>query len=628
MLKFGIGMLLAALPWCAFAQPRELTTADAEAFLDGLLPLQLERDDIAGAVVAIVKDGRVLLAKGYGYANVAGKTPVSPDSTLFRPGSISKLFVWTSVMQQVEQGKLDLDRDVNDYLDFRIPAPFGKPLTLRHIMTHTSGFEETVRELFVSNEQRLMPLDVYLKTHLPKQIFAPGTTPAYSNYATSLAGYIVQRISGEPFEQYIERHIFQPLGMTRCTFRQPLAEALVPLMSAGYKVASAPAKTFEFVAAVPAGSSSVNATGMTRFMLAHLNGGEFEGARILKPETIRLMHARQFGLHPQMNAMALGFYEESRNGHRVIGHGGDTGWFHSDLHLVPDLGLGFFVSYNSAGQSAVAPRQVLWQKFFDRYWPPAALAPPLASSRTSAEAVAGHYLASRRAETTVVSLLNAVSQQEVNANSDGTLSFDGARKPSGAARKFREVAPMLFEDEEGTSRLAFKKSASGQWTAATSFPAIMLEHSSGARNQTFNLLLLAFAGIVLVPTLLLWPVAALARWHYGQRLGTVGYEPTRWAGRLAALCYLLALLAIAYIGFRAQDIGLLGPPLDPALRIAQVFALVGVLLTLVALFHAFRTVRKPVWWWTRVHECLMAAGLLAISWFVIYWRLLTPSLRY
>src|SRR5919201_5204733 len=222
----------------------EMTEADVSAFLDGLVPLQLERNDIAGAVVAVVKDGKVLFAKGYGYADVASKKSVSPEDTLFRPGSISKLFTWTAVMQLVEQGKLDLDRDVNDYLDFKIPATYPKPITLRNVMTHTPGFEETVQELFVKDAKDLKPVGEYLKEHLPARIFPPGTTPAYSNYATCMAGYIVQRVSGQDYFDYIDEHILKPLNMSHSTFRQPLPDALKPLMSHGYEVASQPAKDF------------------------------------------------------------------------------------------------------------------------------------------------------------------------------------------------------------------------------------------------------------------------------------------------------------------------------------------------------------------------------------------------
>ncbi len=232
----------------------QLTKEDLEAFFDGFLPIQLQRDDIAGAVVLVVKDGKVLFAKGYGYADVKSKKPVTVDATLFRPGSISKTFTWTAVMQLVEQGKLDLNRDVNDYLDFKIPATFGKPITMKDLMTHTPGFEETLKDLFVAKAADMRPLQEYVSTHLPKEIFPPGTTPAYSNYGATLAGYIVQRVSGMPFDDYIDKNILTPLGMHHTTFRQPLPDDLKPLMSQGYNKASQPAKDFEFVQAWPAGS--------------------------------------------------------------------------------------------------------------------------------------------------------------------------------------------------------------------------------------------------------------------------------------------------------------------------------------------------------------------------------------
>ena len=191
----------------------QLTRADVQAWLDGFLPYALQRGDVPGAVVTVVKDGEVLFKKGYGYADLKRKKPVDPDLTLFRPGSVSKLFTWTAVMQLVEQGKLDLDKDVNTYLDFKIPSAFGKPITLRNAMTHTPGFEEVGRNLFSDDTTKVQPNGDWLKSWTPTRIYPPGTVPAYSNYATAMAGYIVQRVSGEPFEQYIEHHIFQPLGM-------------------------------------------------------------------------------------------------------------------------------------------------------------------------------------------------------------------------------------------------------------------------------------------------------------------------------------------------------------------------------------------------------------------------------
>ncbi len=228
----------AAVPAPAAASaPATLTATDAEAWLDGYMPYALKRGGVAGAVVVVVKDGQVLVEKGYGVSDTKTGAPVDPKKTLFRPGSVSKLFTWTAVMQQVEAGKIDLDADVNKYLDFKIPPRDGKPVTMRNIMTHTTGFEETSKGLIVLEPKNLPTLEHELKKWVPTRVFAPGTTPAYSNYGAALAGYIVQRVSGEDFDAYVENHIFKPLGMANATFRQPLPASLAPQMSKGYNSA-------------------------------------------------------------------------------------------------------------------------------------------------------------------------------------------------------------------------------------------------------------------------------------------------------------------------------------------------------------------------------------------------------
>src|SRR5579863_3775796 len=195
-----------APPAPAPAEGPQLNAADVGAWLDGFMPYALRSADIAGAVVVVVKDDKVLVEKGYGYADVASRRPFDPDTSLVRPASISKLFTWTAVMQLVEAGKLDLDADVNRYLDFRIPPKDGKPVTLRELMTHTAGFEEMGKVLYAPDAAHLTPLAELVRTRLPKRIFPPGEVVAYSNYGAGLAGYIVQRVSGEPYESYIERH--------------------------------------------------------------------------------------------------------------------------------------------------------------------------------------------------------------------------------------------------------------------------------------------------------------------------------------------------------------------------------------------------------------------------------------
>ena len=231
--------------------------------------------------------------------------------TLFRPGSISKLFTWTAVMQQVERGKLDLDADVNPYLDFKIPpGPDGEPVTLRNIMTHTPGFEEAVKELITEDPDRLVPLDEAVRRWTPNRIFKAGTMPAYSNYATALAGHIVERVSGLGFDDYLDQNIFQPLGMAHSSFRQPLPKGLEAAMSKGYDSDSGKPKGYELISLAPAGSLAATGSDMARFMIAHLQNGALGDQRILSEETAKQMHGTPLTIIPGLNRMLLGLLRD------------------------------------------------------------------------------------------------------------------------------------------------------------------------------------------------------------------------------------------------------------------------------------------------------------------------------
>ena len=438
-------MGLVVLLWSGGCRAADLTESDVGPWLDGFMNYAINTADIAGGVVVVVRNGEVLLERGYGLRDVARRLPMDPKSTLVRPGSISKLFTWTAVMQQVEQGRLDLDVDINRYLDFRVP-----PVTLRQIMTHTSGFEESLKDLEASPPP---PLGVYLRSHLPVQIYPPGTIPAYSNYATALAGYVVVRVSGQPFEDYVDEHILRPLGMMHSSFRQPLPADLAAALSNGYLLGSDPPQPFEFFPPFPAGSLSSTADDMARFMIAHLHSG----ARILQPQAARAMHTIQRKIYPDLNGMALGFYETSRNGHRVLAHNGGTQYFHSDLHLFMDDDVGVFISLNSAGTDDSVSRihDELFHGFADRYFPAAAPAgtdAPVAADIAiqHARLISGAWENSRRSATTFMSLTGLLSPMMISANPDGTVTVP---VPAHGNIRWREVAPFVWEQVGGVERM-------------------------------------------------------------------------------------------------------------------------------------------------------------------------------
>lgn len=612
-------------------KPLELTAADAEAFIDGLLPVQIERDDIAGAVVVIVKDGQVLLSKGYGFADAEKRIPVNPDETLFRPGSVSKLFIWTSVMQLVEQGKLDLDADVNQYLDFSIPEAFGKPITLRNIMTHTPGFEETIKDLFVDSPQHLTPLRDYLTLHLPRRIFPPGEVPAYSNYATSLAGYIVQRVSDKPYAEYIEENIFGPLGMVHASFRQPLPEALAPSMSQGYLLASSGAKGFEWIEASPAGALSASGGDMARFMLAHLGDGAFGDARILESETAQTMHSRQSGRHESMNGFALGFYEESRNGLRIIGHGGDTLYFHSALHLIPEKGIGLFVSFNSAGRDG-SPRQPLWEKFLDRYFPFDIDQHGDINSAADAQVIAGSYLPSRRNESAFFYAAAVIGQVKAIPKPDGMLVLDGINGTDGQPTQWVRTGPLAYREEHGQQHILFQRTPDGEVTLLMSaVPMIVFQKSAVYEGRSLAMILAASSLGVFASALVLWPVVALVRRHYRERLRWAASEKRlhSWVRIVFAFNLFFAAGLALTVSRGLQDIGKLNSGLDTWLRLLQVIGWLGLAGTIVVLYAAFRSWKS--WeqrWGAKLGATICAAAALAWVWFVYVSNVLAFSLKY
>src|SRR5215472_9957441 len=619
-------------PGAALGQ--ELSEADLSAFLDGLIPQQIEKGDIAGAVVAVVKDGKVLFEKGYGYSDTEKKTPVSPQDTLFRPGSISKTFTWTAVMQQVEQGKLNLDADVNQYLDFKVPATFGKPTTLRDIMTHRSGLEETIKDLFVGSEKDLMPMAKYLPAHLPAQIFPPGTTPAYSNYATTVAAYMVQRVSGQPFDDYVDEHFFKPLNMTRATFRQPLPEALKPYMSAGYNLGSGKPKPFEWVEVAPAGSLSASSESMAHWMIMHLQNGRYGDAQILKPETAIQMHARQEGWPAGMDAMCLGFYEQNLNGHRVISHGGDTELFHSDLFLILDSNVGLFVSYNSAGRPDHGDaRGDLYIKFMDRYFPAAPEKETvLATAKEDAQSVAGPYQISRRFETNILALTTVLGQAKIVADpKDNTIFLDGLfKKENGQPRHFQEIAPLLFKSVDGPEKLAFVKDKDGLRIGYLDYPFMVLQEVDSALDkQAFNYVVMCLGIGVVVLTLLFWPVSAILRKHYKQSLmlDPAARKWRRWA-KIVCIVDTIYLLSFLWIFTLLQKLEL-GSGGDLKLHLLQVIGILGGIGALITVIVAIKSWADSTQWvWYKIWNTLLAVGCVGFFWFLVHWHLLNFNLHY
>jgi len=612
-----------------------LTKQDFETFLDGLIPSQLQTRNIAGAVVSVVKDGHVLFQKGYGYADFEAKKPVIADQTLFRPGSISKLFTATAVMQLVEQGKLDLDRDVNDYLDFAIPKTYPEPVTLRRLLTHTAGFEETLKNLFVARESDMKPLRTYLVNQMPARIFPPGKIPSYSNYGFTLAGYIVERVSGEKFERYIDNHILKPLKMNNSTFDQPLPPQIASQMSKGYLNATKKPRDFEFVEAAPAGALSTTAADMTRFMLAFLQDGTVDGVSILKPETVRQMQTRQLELHPMICGLGLTFMEYWLNPVRVIGHGGDTVYFHSDMVLVPDAHLGYFISYNSLGKNIGGGRGEVQRAFMNRYFPNQGEVKSEVDPNTAKNdglAVSGVYDGTRRSDTTFLRLVALMDQFSVRSDKDGVLTVEENKNQRGELKKWKEIAPLVYNEVDGSERIAFRRDPSGKVTEMLPFPAIY----EGQRVQWYNdkrIINPLIGGnlLLVLLTVLLWPVAVFVRRRYQRPLfAAKGDRILYFLSRIVCLGELIFILApVVAFSQGLEHIVILGDAINPWLQALHIFGwalMAGILLLVIS---SIRFARLPGHgFWFRTHAILLAIGGIAFGLFCWQYHLLDPWLKF
>lgn len=601
----------------------ELTKSDLDTWLDGFVPYALGEADIAGAVVTVVKDGEILTERGFGFADVEKRTPVDPDRTLFRPGSISKLVTWTAVMQQVEQGRIDLDADVNQYLDFKIPDRHGEPVTMRQLMTHTAGFEEQLKSLIGHDRAAIPPYDELLKRWVPKRIFDAGETPAYSNYGTSVAGYIVERVSGEPFDDYVERHIFRPLGMNDSSFRQPLPANMRGNLATGYGRASGEPLPFEIVGPGPAGGLSSTGTDMARFMIAHLNQGELDGNRILRAETAREMHTTATDMIPGLDRMLLGFFETDINGREVIAHLGDTEGFHSSLHLFLNEDVGLYLSLNSAGEAGASNgvRMNLFTEFADRYFPatPDVRRVDPETSAEHAQMLAGNWTSSRRADSTFLSITQLIGQTSVGVNAEGELILPPDLGLTGQPARWVEVEPFIWKDLNSHQKLGAEvvDGEVTRFSLSILSAFTVFERLPWYKDASLLMPLLYASLLILLLTAVLWPVRWLVRRHYAATLGYEGRELLGYRlSRVAAWAILLALLAWGVvITLMFGDLTNLGGAFDTIVIILQLATILiffgGVGVFCWYLWQVWTGKRR---WPAKVWSVLLVSAGLVVLW--------------
>lgn len=461
-----------SVPGARLPAGQALAPVELEAFVDGWMTDAMRRENIAGATVSVVQNGQVILKKGYGFSNLNPRRAVDPDRTLFRIGSISKTFTWILLMKEIEAGRIRADAPINLYLAEKVRLPArSRDVTVRSLMEHTPGFEDrALGQLFENNPRRIRPLDLYLRQERPGRDRRPGLISSYSNYGVALAGAAVTFGKGKTFERMVEDEITVPLGMDHTTFREPrperrglpaaMPERLRGDISVGYgwRNAGFQANDYEYIGQIaPAGSASSTAGDMSRYMLMLLGDGAWNGKTIFGPRAARAFRSPLRQTPDGVNGWAHGFMVFSLpGGFKGYGHGGDTLAFHSNMVVVPELGLGVFVSTNSeAGAKLAGPLPEALVRHF--YATPSAFPRPGSAALAGAgELFEGAYLTTRRANGGLEGFAGLImGSSEVEVTSGGRLLTRSALGETRAWVPEGPVAEGRFISTTGDDRLLF-----------------------------------------------------------------------------------------------------------------------------------------------------------------------------
>ena len=618
-----INALLTALPLVfalalirpAFAQqnPTEDTpNRAAERFAEEIFPALADSFEVPGAVLAVVGRAGTLALEGYGYANLTTKRPVDPERTLFRVGSVSKPVTATAILQLWERAAFDLQTDINHYLDrITVPDAYDTPVTAHELLTHTAGLDE---QLFGSGAPAAPDLAAYLRATLPERVYPPGLLHSYSNHGYGLLGVLVEDVTGLSYAEVVDRNVFAPLGMTASTFQQPPPPALRERLATGYHCAGdgCTPLPYDYVAFGPAGALQTTAADMARFIAFHLNGT----GSVLADSTRRRMRSPQWQPHPALGGMGYGFYRGMVGRYEALRHaGGWPGWS-SQLVLVPEADLGYFIAVNTDAHPFM---EALLEQFAADVLkgplpPPTAGPPDVPLGR-----YAGTYRLARHAHRGVdkLAMLAGLPMPDLHVETQGdsalVLVAGETRErlyPAGTHGVF--IRPGL-----DPRRYFFETDGSGP-AARIHTDYASLERIPWWAGREISAWILALCLVAFVSAVVAWLVSLLRKREVPPALGRA-----RTLAASAAICHLLFALGLT------AALTALGPqeilhPLPLWVRVLFALPLAGAVLGVVTLPAAFRVWRRrlgPAW--TRLHYSAVAVTAVAVIPLLAYWNLLS-----
>lgn len=601
-------------------------------FFDAYFNEKMAEFLVPGAAVIVVQGSEIMFIEGYGYADQDQQILVDPHNTLFRVGSVSKTFTATAIMQLVEDGMIDLNQNINEYLnDFQIDQFDGSPITSRHLLTHTAGFEIREIGLTYTNPADAIPLEEFISKKLPTQVRPPGLISSYSNFGYGLLGLIVENVSGKPFEVYVNEHIYTPLGMNKSSFsitealnktieEHPEASLATGYLREGDSVLAIP---IDYHHIPPAGTMLSSAKDMGQFIISQLNQGRLDQVEILNPESATTMQSQQYTNHPELPGYGFGYYERFQNGLRIIEHGGNYYGFMANMILIPEKDLGFFYVYNQNNRE-------LWHDlpgtFLDHFFPwdegVGTLEPPR-NRPDYYDSLAGSYRTTRHSQTTIEKIQQLGQERRISFTDDHVLLLHPPAGDDSAPTRWIETSPFLFQEENGEQLLAFEVDQNGSQT-----PYLLLGYTghTGAFSQlawyettAFHLFLIGLSAIVSISIGILWPLVRLFR-----RLLKKSSPGLHWVWQITiALGFLNAVFLFGFLG-TAANVTQAGFP--PSLTVIRVLGMLAAIITILSAVPSVLTwFKQKAWRWSIIQSLthtLIVVVWLGFFWSMSYWRVI------
>ncbi|MFD0618552.1 serine hydrolase domain-containing protein [Paenibacillus sp. GCM10027629] len=432
---------------------RPLSTKEVSKFVEQFLQQdKIKKMNVPGGAVVVVKGDKILYEKGFGYANLDKKIAVNPEKTVFLMASTTKSFTATAIMQLVEQGKIDLNTNIQTYLkDVKIDNPYKEPINVKHLLDHTAGFasNETQKVDFEEDLSKIHPMKPFLQSNMPPVVRKPGEVYVYNNFNYTLLGYMVEKVSGMPFEQYMKKHVFQPLEMKNSSLY--LSPEIQKKRSLEYDPNGHVIPPYTWTPTID-GAAALNATpdDIAHFMIAQLNSGFFKNKHILQPKTVHAMQEYQSKIHPEYPDTTLGFENsiltQDHHNQLVISKGGDGEGFSNLLTLLPEQKVGFFIVGNKPSDI----RQEFYKQFMDHFYPTKKQPTYLKTPQEELQRFAG----------TFIDLRKDFLITHITPHGDGELVLENNISFINGNNIYRQIDPLLFINDEG-QMLAFKENPDG-----------------------------------------------------------------------------------------------------------------------------------------------------------------------